>query len=539
MSNHVLGLKKAVILAGLAISAVMAATAAAETGWPQVGGDPGMTKYSPENISAGELQQVYVKRFYGAWADKLSPVPNYHYGSAVVIQNGTAAVFSNDEPKEYAFWTDGIALTLFKWSDGKTTDKNIAPGGSVWKNNSFHIGQHAGEIDSHHYSTSVLWGDDGRFYARRGGDHFCVAAYDPATRKWLHVELLTTSPNFKHPKEWGGNTGALLNRWGGLLVYRPGETRFTAPYVAADISPAAWKDGKPGAWKMDLGPFISSKSDRNGLRYCDYPKISPAGIAVVAGQITSDSGQWMCLQATNLADGKRLWDSQFDDPGRADFGASAAAYWWFGPPNSGFSCYNNPIGRTSDYWRFIATDSLYLFYNGKPAQTLQALDIKDGNLKWKYDLGEDHPILACHGDFLYVIGDSKQMKLDIKHGGKAVWTTENHFAGDAGYVMGGEDPVYRPMVLTDDTLWFIDGSSISDHHKLIGMKTSDGTVVQTIDLAALAAKNAGESLLAVNDLVASQGKLGVLIGIQSKDDPHAAEKCNHIIHQDLYVFSKP
>ena len=33
------------------------------------------------------------------------------------------------------------------------------------------------------------------------------------------------------------------------------------------------------------------------------------------------------------------------------------------------------------------------------------------------------------------------MKLDLRQGGKAVWSKENHFTGDAGYVMGGEDPV--------------------------------------------------------------------------------------------------
>ena len=121
--------------------------------------------------------------------------------------------------------------------------------------------------------------------------------------------------------------------------------------------------------------------------------------------------------------------------------------------------------------------------------------------------------------------------------GKIVWSKENHFHGDPGYVIGGEDALYRPMVLTDDTLWFIDGSGTGgDHHNLVGLKTSDGSIVETIDLAAMAKKD-GESLLVVNDMAASGGKLGVLVGIQSKDDPHGPNN-NRIIYQNLYVFSK-
>ena len=339
-------------------------------------------------------------------------------------------------PRSTRGGTDGVALTLLDWATGTTKVKTIAPGGKPWGNWSFRVGQHYGEIDSHHYSECVLWGDDGRFYARRGGDHFCVGAYDPATGKWEKLELLRTAPGYKN---WGGDSDAFLTRWQSVLMYRPGDTRDLTPYIGVDISPAAWKSGKQGEWEMNLGPFPKNKDKNQGVLYCDYPKANSAGIAVVAGQVTDESGQLkMLIQATNLSDGKPLWDARFDDAGRADFGAGAANFHWFGGYNVHFSNYYTPIGRARDYWRFIVTDNLYLFYHGKsnqpravkrdspifadhlsmvPAkigtvpQTLVALNIRDGSVKWKLDIGQDHPVLASHGDFLYVVGDSRQMKL--------------------------------------------------------------------------------------------------------------------------------
>lgn len=539
MSHHRLVINTAAFLATLAFPCLIA-TSATAADWTHIGGDPGMTKYSPDNLPPAELKATYVKRFHGAWSDK-APQPNYHYASAVVIRNRTAAAFTNDAHQDYEVWSDGVTLTLFDWATGKTTAKSDSPAGRARKddpqrNYSFYVGEHHGEIDSHHYSNSVCWGDDGRFYAKRGGDHFSVGAFDPASQTWKRMEVIKNAPSSKN---WGGDANAFLTRWKDLLIYHPGDTRDESSYIGVDISPAAWQTGNPGACKVEIGPFLPTKVKNNLLRYCDYPKINAAGICVVAGQIRNEAGELKVeLQATQLPDGKRLWNSQFDDSGRADFGAAAPAFWWHAKDNSRWSAYYFPIGRTRDYWRFITTDDLYLLYHGQQSQTLEALDIRDGSPKWQQDLGTDHPAMAWHGDFLYIIGDKSQSKLDV-HSGKAIWTQHHPFAGDAGYVMGGEDPVYRPMVLTDDTLWFIDGSSISDHHKLIGIKTSDGTIVQTIDLASLVAANAGESLVAVNDLVASQSKLGVLIGIQSQNDPHAVEHCNRIIYQDLYVLTKP
>ena len=90
------------------------------------------------------------------------------------------------------------------------------------RNYSLHVGQHHGEIDSQYYTNSVLRGDDGRLYAKRGGDHFCEGAYDGATGKWGRLEVLKCSPNFKN---WGGDTCALLTSWKDLMVYCPGDTR--------------------------------------------------------------------------------------------------------------------------------------------------------------------------------------------------------------------------------------------------------------------------------------------------------------------------
>src|SRR5206468_1447405 len=145
-----------------------------------------------------------------------------------------------------------------------------------------------------------------------------------------------------------------------------------------------------------------------------------------------------------------------------------------------------------------------------------ALDAGSGAVKWTYTLpaGSAQPLLASHGTDLYVIGASAQLKLNIETG-NLIWSRASTFpAGEAGYIASFEDPLYRPMVLTDDTAWFVDGAGTSPSASLVGLRTSDGAIVQQIDLAALVSQKPGESLLCVNDLAESDGKLAVLLGIR-------------------------
>jgi hypothetical protein len=104
----------------------------------------------------------------------------------------------------------------------------------------------------------------------------------------------------------------------------------------------------------------------------------------------------------------------------------------------------------------------------------------------------------------------------------------------------GGDPLYRPMVLTDDSLWFVDGSandSGTSVGSLIGMNTADGTVIQNLDLTTL--YSGTEKFLYVNDLVASQGKLGLLVSVMDSSNPFQISGFQHPFYQDLYVFEPP
>ncbi|MEX0777016.1 MAG: PEP-CTERM sorting domain-containing protein [Phycisphaeraceae bacterium] len=476
-----------------------------------------MTKYSADNV-AGPLELGYAKRFYSPFTGFAG---FYHYSSQVLIKDGAAAVFNNDVAKSYRNWNDGMTMTLFDWSSGVTTSKTDAPGGDQWGNFSFHIGESVQEVDSHHNTASMVWGDDGRIYARRGGDHYVTAAYDPAAGTWTKLTRLlhSPSPGFS---SWGGDTTAFLNRWQDQLVYRPGDTRNYTPYIGTDISSTAWENGTQGDWKTDIGPFVADAEARTGMRYSDYPKINPDGIAVVAGRITVAGVNKTAIQATSLATGEKLWSAQYND--------SDSRTWGF-------------YTSLADYWRYIATDNgTFVTYTDAPTRTLRALNITTGVSKWTKDIGSDHPALASHGNFVYIIGDTQQMKVN-EQTGEVVWSHNNPFQGDYGY-KNGLDVIYRPMALTDDTIWFIDGSEISGtHHNLVGMRTSDGQIIQIIDLAAMVTERttiipifgAVEHIAAVNDLVVADGKLGVLLGIRSWYDPNGGSD-NALVYQDLFVF---
>src|SRR5262249_17398691 len=155
----------------------------------------------------------------------------------------------------------------------------------------------------------------------------------------------------------------------------------------------------------------------------------------------------------NLATGQTAWHVAYASNGAGRLGFRTSA---------------------SDYYRFVASDQGYFIFFTTAASptpsTLRVLNLQAGDQVWSMPLDvNDRPLLACHGDSLYVIGNSHQWKLSLSTGA-VIWQVANSFPNDAGYfhtnyldqnswdpdVYGG-DPLYRPMVLTDDSLWFVDG----------------------------------------------------------------------------------
>jgi hypothetical protein len=501
-------------------SAASAPSRPAGGGWTRAGGDSGMTKYAPDNIAAQPLQLAYQKRFYSKWSNDTSPA--YNFSAGVLIRDGQAFVMSNDVPDDKNMYS-AIQATMFDWRTGKTTLKSALPGyGSKTSPKSLHANENIREIDSHHYNFPALWHSDGRVYARRGGDHRCLGAMDATTGKWT----MLPADGAAQKADWAGDSAAFLNSYGDKLLYFGGDTRDNWPCGACDISAAAWAKGDQGLYLFGVGPSSPFKAapGENWYLRGDVPKAA-ADIAVVAGWCTDDkNAKAIVLEATNLATGKQAWVNQHPNstPGATGF----------------FTC-------TADYWRFVATeDGHFAYFVRTGAESrLHVVDIKTGKDKFTRPLAgaKEHPIMAYHDHFLYVVGATEQMKINADDGTVA-WRTTHAFPGDDGYRLQ-MDPLYRPMVLTDDSLWFVDGSA-AGQGKLIGMRTSDGQIVQTIDLAKkVSADKPNLKLLAVNDLVSANGLLGVLVDIADTQDtntfasPTAAQMTgNGVVYQDLYVF---
>lgn len=521
--------------------------------WTRLGADAGMTRYSADDI-AGPVQLDYVKRFYSTFSNDPAP-GNYYYAQSIQIRGGTAAVFSSDTPPHIPGdkYGQGLPLTLFNFDTGQTTARVTTPSIADWSNQplvpgvpytypsgrySLHLGEVSAEIDSGHYTQSVLWGSDGNLYVRHGGDNAVTASYNPVTHAWTRLTELKASPDagFNYNSAFEGDANAFIQSYAGELIYRPGDTRQTSPYVATDVSAAAYAAGSAGAWKADLGPNISASPAGDyysGLRYGDIPKVAtvnlngaPTGVAVVSGLVVTRAAALMQYavqtQATNLFTGRPIWTATF----ASDSGGPGGFY-----------------TSTPDYWRFLASaDGTYVMFSGAASRTLEGLDMATGHIKWTYTVpaGTTAPLLAAHGSDLYVIGDGTQLKMNVDTGSVA-WTTSRSTQAEATSFMSFEDPVIHPLVLTSDTAWYVDGSnSTPGDQMLVGISTATGQVLQQIDLTALVAARAGQSLLCVNDMAAADGRLGVLLGIRSTTDPYpvgAPGTSNGIIYQDLYTFS--
>jgi hypothetical protein len=545
LGNAVVGIHALIALAA-------PATMLQAADWTALAGDAGMTRYSPDNI-AGQVQVDYVKRFYSTFSNDPSP-GNYYYSQSILIRDGVAAVFSSDSPPHIPGdnFGAGLPLTFFNLKTGQTTARTTTPSLSAWSSlplpagvkytypsgrYSLHLGESPQEIDSGHFTQSLVWGADGTLYARHGGDNAVTAAFAPATNTWTRLTPLKASPTLSNYNSfYEGDANGFLQVFGNSLLYRPGDTRQTSPYVAVNVSPSALSAGTAGTFISNIGPDIpavASDDYTNGLRYGDIPKAATVnvngtstGVSVVAGLSVSSANfpyQYAVkVQATNLATGTSLWTKSFPSDN--------------GGPNGFYT-------STPDYWRFLASaDGTYVLYSGTTTRTLEAIDMATGAQKWSHALpaGSTEPLMAANGNSLYVIGDTAQMAMNIDTGA-VVWSTKNSTRAEATSFMSGEDPINHPLVLTSGTAWYLDGgTSVAGEQSLVGIDTATGKIIQQIDLTALVAKKPGESLLAVNDIAAANGELAVLLGIRSTADPYptaAPGSSNGIIYQDLYVFT--
>lgn len=503
--------------------------------WPCIGGDAGLSKYSAAKISANLLLRLhYRKRFYGKYTSNRG---NFFYASSIVTHGGKAIAIADDRNPSPAPST--ISFLVFDWATGLT---------ERYCNTPWPFWQNPREVDSHHYTNPVIWHSDGRVYMRRGGDNNSTRVYLPDTNQLIPVYNRDATGAILSN---GIDANAFLQVYKDLLLCRYGYTFNTAAYTAHCIAEGCFATpnvfpGPPdvlGRRRASLGPSIPNAPGVDGLygstgRYGDIPKCAN-DVCVLAALAYNSLESWpdnvmVWLEATDLLTGQALWTRTFlsDGGGTQGFGTSV-----------------------SDYWRFVASDSgHYVFFTragGQPV-TVRVLDLRSGKQIWSKPLNDpqERPLLACHGGFLYVIGRSDQYKLDLPTG-QVIWHTSNSWPHDMGYVLGNydltadstnaitKDPLYRPAVLTDDTLWFVNGdctaaSQTPTAAMLIGLRTSDGQVIQQIDLTSYYSCNPNERLRVVNDVMASDGQIGVLVGVTDTAGPHP--NSNGMDYQDLYVY---
>ncbi len=509
----------------MVLTVVLTAASCPAADWAYQGADPGYTKYAADNIAAnGSFQQIYSKRFYSKFSADINP--NYNFSTGVLVRNGQAWVISNDAV-DNGNWYSPVVATKFDWATGTTITHSNLPGyGSPTSPRTFHPNENAGELDSNHCNFPALWAPDGRIYARHGGDQRCLGAMDPNTGTWtvLPFDGAADAGN-------GYDTPAFLNCYGDKLLYHGGYAGGIWGYAASNVSAAAWASGTQGQYLFKVAnasPYHNQGVwSQDSYRDGDIPKAA-ANMAVLSSWSTDPTTQahTMTVTATNLTTGTQAWTKTY-------------------PTNTyGQSGYYT---STSDYWRFMATeDGKYVYYvrNGGYTQ-LHVDNIATGDQISSVALNPNSdPLMAYSNNYVYTVGAHEQMKIDATTGA-IVWRKTTTFTSDSGYMIyqqnlakgySSYDVLYRPLVLTNDTMWWVDGASANTGH-LIGMSTADGTIVQNIDLEAMViAKNPNERLIGVNDVMDANGKLGLLLDIGDVTDPHQTDGSNKIKYQDLYVF---
>ncbi len=485
----------------IVLTLAVAAAAAPAADWMGQGGDAGMTKYSPDNIAATSLQQIYKKRFCSKWTNWTDTYAAYQYATDVMIRNGQAVVLSNDGPDGGSIY-GSPSWTLFDWTTGQSIYKALMPGSPDGSPRWFHGGENPAEIDSNKFNFPAVWASDGRVYARRGGDQRCQGALNLTTHTWQY--LPADKPI--SPTGWGGDTYAFITAYKDNLIYRPGDVRDAWNYAVGDISSAQWTAGTPGqtVYWAGQGERVTYQTD---MPKCGANKL------IVSYDTYSGTYQ-TTVAATDLTTHQLAWKKTFTAPTYQSQG--------------------------TDTYQYVATEDGYyaMTYRSATSQTVYVLNSSDGSTRFSYQMGNlaERPLMAYANGALYVIGKNEQLKFDITDG-HVIWRQTTAFVNDANF--GFLDTSYRPVVLTDGSLWFVDrgnGTAGSDD-RLIGINTSTGSVFQTTDVNQLVSKTSNEQLINVQDLVAADGKLGMLVNIWDKTDPNAGTAWTNAKYQDLYVFS--
>lgn len=456
--------------------------------WSRQGADAGMTKYTASDLPASAPTLAYKKHFPSYWD---AAHGNYFYANNVVLQNGMAVAFAGETPS--------LQATVFDWQTGGTLHTFPQP---------YLNTQDAWEIDTHYFTDVVIWPVGKTVYSRRGGDNRTHYFLDPNSGAWTQMNLSQPPDN----SAWSGDATAIAQIEGNDLLYRWGDPRTTGPYSSNDLNVMPTVP-----YKYSIGPSNAIAGDR--YRYGDFPKVAN-GISVIAARVPSYS---VVLEAHSLATGAQLWQKTLP----TDVGGG------------GTGDFGNPA--VPDYWRFVATaEGQFVFFTRTANCTVRAVNLSTGADLWTRDLlSADRPLLAAHGGFVYVIGRTQQFKLNGSTGA-IIWQAAGSFPGDAGYIHQNYDQnggaaslayPYRPVVLTDSTLWFIDGQA-RDSGRLIGLNTASGAIVATVDIAA-AVRAGTQTLELVNDMAAGDGKLGILVTIHDSADGHVPK----MPAQDLLVYT--
>lgn len=450
--------------------------------WSRQGSDAGMTKYSASDLPASAPTLAYRKNFLSFW-DAIHG--DFFYANNVVVQSGTAVIFGNE------VYDSTLQATVFDWQTGATLRKSQQP---------YLNTEDPWEIDTHYYTNPLIWPSGRTVYNRRGGDNRTHYFFDPSAMTWTQLQLFQPPDN----PAWSGDATAIAQIAGTNLFYRWGDPRTTGPYSANDLTSTP-----TGTYKFSVGPNNSVSGDR--YRYGDVPKIS-GNVSVIAARVPSYS---VVLEAHDLTNGAQLWQRVFP----SDVGGG------------GTGDFGNP--SVPDYWRFIATDEgQYVFFNRPSGSCIvHAVDLQTGADLWQRTMDpNDRPILASHGGYVYIIGRAQQLKVNATTGAVA-WQTSGSFTHDAGYSrmnyasdQSQATPTYqyRAAILTDSTLWFVNGQT-RDDGTLVGLSTTSGQVIASVDLAA-AVRTGTQRLEQVQDVMEADGKLGVLLSVYDSADTHVPQQ---------------
>ncbi len=239
--------------------------------WPCIGGDPGLSKYSPCNIPAeSTLKLQYIKRFYGKYATTKG---NYFYGSSVVTRDGKALLIADDRLPS----PGSVTFMTFDWTTSQSQGYYATPWPFQGSSN---------ELESHHYSNPVIWHTDGRVYMRRGGDYSSTQVFLPDSGQLIAMSYRDAAGSALTP---GIDATARMQAYKDMLIYRYSDVRERA------------RSGRPVSRTPALPTRVSrsgaTSSARCALRWARRSRLSRGRTAATAGRpatATSPSAQTMC-----------------------------------------------------------------------------------------------------------------------------------------------------------------------------------------------------------------------------------------------------